>query len=417
MGTESERAASFPFGGGGRARSRSLTVALAPLLAVALSATFAADCVRFREAVGLPCAAYDFGLPGGVAPPPQPPGVCLTPERVELGRRLFYDKRLSRNNNQSCSACHIQALAFSDGRVRALGSTGQTHPRNAQALANIGYFAVLTWSSPELHRLDNQTLIPFFSENTKTTIEELAITGHEATVAARLLAADGYAELFRSAFPGQKVNISTVARALAAFQSTLVSFRSAYDRNALSESAARGKALFFSARTGCSGCHGGPLFNVDANTGTLSYQNVGLYNVNGRGDYPDHALHGPPAARQTQGLHAVAGRGEERGKFRTPSLRNVALTGPYMHDGSVATLAEVVEIFNAGGRNVTHSPFSGDGRRNINRDRRVVPLGLSASERSDLLAFLHALTDECFARDPRFSDPRLPPPELPAHCL
>ncbi len=386
-------------------------------LAVATLLASGAHCVRLREALRLPCGAYDFGLPSGVAPPPHPPDVCLTPERVELGRRLFFDRRLSGNQTQSCSSCHELARAFTDGRARAVGSTGQTHPRNAQGLANIGYVAPLTWINPELRRLDNQTLIPFFSENTATTVEELAISGQEHTVAARLTAIPEYVSLFRLSFPGHPVNITTVARALAAFQATLVSFRSPFDRGDLNPAAVRGKALFFSRQAGCAACHAGPLFQWEAGTNTIGYHNIGLYNVGGRGDYPDHKLHPVARAeRRSQGLHLVTGRPQDRGRFRTPSLRNLRFTAPYMHDGSVQTLAGVVEILSEGGRVIRSGPFAGDGRTNPNKDSRIRPLGLSSEQKADLVAFLESLSDDCFTQDPRYADPTGPAPRLPAHC-
>jgi cytochrome c peroxidase len=384
------------------------------------------------------CAPYDFVLPPGVAPPPHPPGVCVTPERVALGRRLFYEERLSRDANQSCASCHIQKLGFSDGLARSKGSTGATHPRNALALANAGYFSALTWFNPEVTRFDNQVLIPLFSENTPTTIEEMAISGMEWVVTRRLQDNDpkkdatqpGYPELFVAAFPEEGLgpgaapaevarimHVTNIARALAAFQVTMVSYRSAYDRGELSPAARRGQALFESERTACADCHSGPNFNRDRETGEQNYHNVGLYNVYQANDYPDQAVHGSRAApRATQGLHLVTGDPADRGRFRTPSLRNVAVTAPYMHDGSIANLAGVVAHFNAGGRDTRRGPLAGDGRRNANKDPRVRPLKLSPGESRDLLAFLESLTDECFLVDPRWSDPDLPEPTLPDHC-
>lgn len=404
------------------------------------------------------CSPYNFALPPGVSPPPHPPGTCVTPARVALGRRLFYEEALSRNNNQSCASCHIQKLAFSDAKTRSRGSTGEIHPRNALSLANAGYFSTLTWFNPEVTRFDNQVLIPLFSESTPTTIEEMAISGMEWVVTRRLQqdrAEPSYPEMFVAAFPesglaadsspaeiGRIMHITNVARALAAFQTTMLSYRSAYDRgdatghvasagNAQSDdevadsakaghsrdsAARRGRDLFFSARAGCADCHNGPNFNRDREGGALGYYNIGLYNVKAAGDYPDQQIHGAAAPRATQGLYLVSGDPADRGRFRTPSLRNVAVTGPYMHDGSVTTLAEAVAHFNAGGRNIVRGALAGDGRRNPNKDPRIRALGLSSAEQADLVAFLESLTDECFLNDPRLSDPDLPPPKSPAHC-
>ncbi|MBL8020286.1 MAG: di-heme enzyme [Leptospirales bacterium] len=370
---------------------------------------------EFSESLGY-CRTYPFDLPANVEKPAHPPDVCLTPARVELGRHLFYDKRLSLNQAQSCASCHKQELGFTDGRVRAQGSTGQTHPRNTLGLANVGYFESLTWFNPDLHRLDNQTLIPFFAEDTSTTIRELAISGKEHVITERLDSNPEYRQMFRAAFPGAAADVIHIARALSAFQTTLISYQTPYELGTMSESAQRGKALFYSESTGCFHCHGGRDFNLDDRAGKLWFQNVGLYNVAGKGDYPDVAVHGVSAARATQGLSLVTEKQEDRGKFRTPSLRNVAVTGPYMHDGSVATLEDVIEIFDQAGRNVQAAPFTGDGRKNPNKDPRVRPLGLTAAQKSDLIEFLRALTDECFLNEPRFSDPNAPPPTVPAYC-
>ncbi len=361
------------------------------------------------------CEPYDFHLPVGFAAPPHPPDVCLTPARVELGRRLFYSKDLSRDQDMSCSTCHRQELAFTDGRPRAVGRRGMIHPRNTQGLSGVGYFTELTWLNPELHRLDNQALLPFFAENTDITVEELFINGLEYRVTERLLSDGRYAALFALAFPDEPIDMTRVARALAAFQATLVSARSPFDRGTLDDSAKRGKDLFYSERAGCFRCHGGPNFNLDEN-GRMVFANIGLYNVNGKGDYPDRNLHGPAALRRGQGVHLITGRPEDRGKFRAPSLRNVALTGPYMHDGSVSTLEEAVDLIDAGGRNVVEGPFAGDGRENPNKDPRIRPLHLSVREKQDLAAFLRSLTDECFVNDPNQSDPSAPPPVQPPEC-
>lgn len=340
----------------------------------------------------------------------------MTPATVELGRRLFYDKRLSGNQSQSCSTCHVQNRSFTDGRPRSVGSTGQVHPRNSMSLANVGFFSAFTWQNSKLVRLDNQTLIPFFAENTATTIEELMITGKEHIVAERLTSQEAYRRLFAEAFPDEPVDITRVSRALAAFQTTLVSAQSPYDRRTMTEAAQRGSRLFMSEKTGCFHCHGGPLFNLDDSTGQLEYQNVGLYNVAGKGEYPDQSLHGAAAERETQGLFNITGDPRDRGKFRTPSLRNVAQSGPYMHDGSIADLDAVIEHFDQGGRLIPSGPLAGDGRKNPHKDARVRPLGLTSAEKAELRAFLEALTDDCFLNNPRFSDPERPAPVLPLHC-
>ncbi|EQA34955.1 di-heme enzyme, MXAN_0977 family [Leptospira inadai serovar Lyme str. 10] len=362
------------------------------------------------------CSDYDYGLVESASAPPHPPDVCVTPETVKLGRFLFYDVNLSKGKNQSCASCHKQNLGFSDGLTRAIGSTGRVHPRNSIAIANAGYFSPYTWSNPTLKRLDNQTLVPFFSENTATTIEELAISGIEHVVAARLQSDPKYVAMFAEAFGENTIDVIHIARAIAAFEVTMISDQSPFDRNAMTSSAIRGKRIFESEIGGCYHCHGGKNFNIDDTLGILSFQNIGLYNVRNKGDYPDQALHGPAAALQTQGLSQTSGKETDRGKFRTPSLRNVAVTAPYMHDGSLKTLREVIEVFNAGGRNITTGPFAGDGRKNPHKDPRIRQLDLTEMQKSDLIEFLKSLTDDCYLTDPRLSDPNLSKPIQPDYC-
>lgn len=383
-------------------------------LAVLFLALFS-SCSRWSQS-NLDCAPYDFGLPPNVAAPPAPPDVCVTADTVALGRYLFYSKDLSLNQTMSCASCHQQERGFSDGKRRAIGSTGQVHPRNTQPLQNVAYRTSLTWFLPELHRFDNQALIPLFSASTDTTIVELGVAGHEHRVAERMQADPAARALFARAFPDEPTDIIRIARALAAFQTTLLSFRSPYDRGELSAAAERGKDLFFSARAGCADCHSGLNLDYDAGTNRNGFHNVGLYNVGGRGDYPDHRLHGAAAQRQLQGLQAITEKPQDRGRYRTPSLRNVAVTAPYMHDGSVTSLRGAVEHFNAGGRQIGGGAFAGDGRNHPNKDRRVRALGLSEAEKADLIAFLESLSDDCFLSDPRFSDPKLPPPAQKPEC-
>ncbi|WP_246028172.1 cytochrome c peroxidase [Leptospira fletcheri] len=361
------------------------------------------------------CGNYDYGLAETVSSPKHPPDVCVTKETVTLGRHLFYEKDLSKNRNQSCASCHKQSLGFSDGLPRSIGSTGKVHPRNSLSISNPGYFSPYTWANQNLNRLDNQTLIPFFSENTRTTIEELAISGKEHVIAARLRENPKYPGMFREAFGEEAIDVIHIARAIAAFEVTMISLRSPFDRKALSEAAERGKKIFESDAAGCYRCHGGPYFNSDEK-GNIPFANIGLYNVENKGDYPDHDLHGPIAALQTQGIYAITRKSSDRGKFKTPSLRNVAVSAPYMHDGSVSTLREVLDLFDSGGRNIRHGVFFGDGRKNPNKDPRIRPLGLAEAQKSDLLEFLRSLTDDCFLTDPSLSDPEEMPPTQPKHC-
>lgn len=338
-----------------------------------------------------------WDLPRGVPAPRVPADAPLTPARVELGRHLFYDTRLSGNGTQACSSCHRQDLAFTDGTARPSGSTGEMHARSSMTLVNVAYRDALTWANPTLRTLEAQALVPLFDESPV----ELGLKGLETVVYARLAADDRYRRLFTDAFPDIAAPITTdnVVLALAAFQRSIVSFRSPFDRyrehgdvTALSESARRGAVLFFSnEKARCSTCHQG--LNLDGGSRTATspidrpvstFHNTGLFNLPGPSSYP----------RDNTGLFEITGQPGDMGRFRVPTLRNIAVTAPYMHDGSLATLDAVLDHYVAGGR--TDNP---------NKSTLLRPLALPADDRGDLIAFLRSLTDQDVLRDPRWSNP------------
>ncbi len=330
----------------------------------------------------------------------------MSAAKVRLGRYLFYDKRMSINGTQSCASCHRQELAFTDGRATALGATGQDHPRSALSLVNVAYASVLTWSNPNLRSLEEQALIPMLAERPV----ELGLHGRVNLFLKQLPADPVYRALFRRAFPGSKnpFTLVNVTKALANFERTIISARSPYDRyyfggdhSAISDSAQRGQALFFGPEVaGCFHCHGGFNFSdATVNEGNgpapAEFHNTGLYNLPGTFRYPWPNL---GIYQQTKKLANV-------GKFKTPSLRNVELTAPYMHDGSVRTLEEVLDHYAAGGRTIPSGHYAGRGHDNPDRDARMTGITLTPQNVQDLLAFLRSLTDTELTRDPRFSNP------------
>jgi cytochrome c peroxidase len=353
-------------------------------------------------------SAYAWELPRWMPKPLDPRDNPTTAAKVELGRRLFYDKRLSATQKQSCSTCHLQKLAFTDGRVASVGVHGDVTPRNSMSLANVAYTPVLTWANPILQSLEQQALVPLLGRDPV----ELGMAGMDEELARRLRADPVYPPLFAAAFPEEKgkISLSPVTRALASFQRTLISARSPYDRyryegdvDAISESAIRGEALFFSERLECHHCHGS--FNLNDTVmhernrvGEVAFHNTGLYNLDGQGAYPPN----------NTGLEEHTGRPEDMGRFKAPSLRNIAVTAPYMHDGSIATLDAVLDHYAAGGRTVSVGSRRGVGRQNPLKSSFISGFSLTAEERADLLAFLRSLTDAQFLSDPRFSDPWQP---------
>jgi cytochrome c peroxidase len=377
-----------------RRRSAGVIAACCGVAAVALSAQ-------------LPVRPFDWQLPPGFPEPVVPADNPMTEAKVALGRHLFYDVRLSGNGTQSCATCHVQALAFSDPFDRAVGSTGEVHPRGSMSLANVAYSPALTWANPLLRSLEQQALIPMFGDDPV----ELGLAGQEAALFARLRREPRYAALFAAAYPGERdpISVSGIVKALGTFQRTLISGRSPYDRyqqgdsSALSVSAKRGEAIFFSEQAECFHCHGG--FNF---TGTVNYvgkgfveiefHNTGLYNIDGEGAYPE----------PNTGIAAVTTDPDDMGKFKAPTLRNIAVTAPYMHDGSIATLDEVIEHYNAGGRTIANGPHAGVGAASPFKSEFLKPMELTAQQKRDLIAFLESLTDSTFLRDPRFSNPWSP---------
>jgi cytochrome c peroxidase len=279
-----------------------------------------------------------------------------------LGRRLFFEPSLSVTGNYSCASCHDPARAFSDDRRVAIGATGEALPHNAMALVNVAYNISFGWMKPQVRSLEAQMLEPMLNEHPV----ELGMKGRENTVAAGLATDPVYVREFTAAFPQEAapVRFGNIVRAIAAFERTLLSGNSPFDRyvfsgehDALTPEAKRGMALFFSPRAGCAGCHSG--FNFSGNW------------------------------RDTQGATgrtSFANNGTSSGPIRVPTLRNVALTAPYMHDGRFATLTAVLEHYSA------------LGERSGAYDRRLPRAPFTTDERAELLSFLNSLTDESFAK-------------------
>ena len=368
------------------------------VLAVLAATTSACDGESFR-----------FDLPPGFPAPRIPADNPMNEAKVELGRHLFFDERLSFNETQSCASCHVPSLAFTDGAARSTGSTGEMTPRGSMSLANVGYAATLNWANPAVVTLEGQARIPLFGEEPV----ELGLAGHEALLVDRLRDDPAMVARFDAAFPepaGERVSLGNVLKALAAFQRTLISGDSPYDRyqqgdtSAMSPSAVRGMELFFGERLECFHCHGGfslsSSIDHEGNVFDQSlFANNGLYNLDGLGAYP-------PA---NTGLFEHTGDRADMGRFKPPTLRNIARTAPYMHDGSLATLGDVLDHYARGGTLTEDGPNAGDGRDSPLKSPFIAGFTLSETERADLIAFLEALTDEAFLTDPRFSDPASSP--------
>jgi len=348
---------------------------------------------------------WTWDLPPTYPLPAIPPDNPMNVEKVSLGRHLFYDTRLSGNQTFSCGSCHEQSLAFTDGSAVATGSTGEQTPRSSMGLTNIGYFTVYTWGNPLIGSLEEQALGPMFGEFPV----ELGLAGLDDELIERIKAEPIYQELFPIAFPemDDPFVLDAIVKAIAAFERTIISHRSPYDRfayggepDALSDQAKLGRVLFNTEKFECFHCHGGFSFADSVMTETTtfiekSFHNTGLYNIGGAGAYPPG----------NGGVWEVTMVPEDMGRMRAPSLRNVAATAPYMHDGSIATLDGVLDHYAAGGRTIANGPFAGIGSENPFKGQFINGFVASPEERAALLAFLESLTDDALLTDPAFSDP------------
>jgi cytochrome c peroxidase len=358
-------------------------------------------CISSREKNG---AASNSVLPPGVTTP----AAMLNnnnPAKIELGRYLFFDRRLSFNNTRSCASCHDPRFAFTDGYRRSQGATADLHQRNAQPLFNLAFLERLTSADTSLHTPQQQMQNPLFNEKNI----ELGVKGHETVVVQRLQPDSLYQQLFSKAFPElqQNMQLQQVIEAIAAFITTIVSSQSAYDRytyygekKALDASALRGRQLFFSNELKCSQCHSGFNFSDGLQNRNLPlterlYFNTGLYNINGTGAYPAY----------DPGLAAQTGKKEDMGKIRVPTLRNLGFTGPYLHDGSMSTLDEVVETYARGGRDIDYGEYKGDGKLNPYKSELLKGFVLSVQEKKDLVHFLFSLSDSSLLTNPAYQNP------------
>jgi cytochrome c peroxidase len=337
---------------------------------------------------------YRWNLPAGFPKPLLPSDNPMSDAKVTLGRHLFYDSKLSFNQQSACSTCHQQAFAFAEERQTSTGTTGKRHRRNSQTLVNVAYNGHLTWAHPGLKVIEQQILIPMFSEDPI----ELGITGHEQQVLERFSLAP-YPDLFYQAFGQEQANFDHIVKALASFVRSLLSFDSPFDRyaygeddSAMTDSAKRGMDLFFSEKLECFHCHGGFNFSQSSQhenqrLDLSPFHNTGLYNEGGAGAYPE----------LDQGIKEITLKDSDMGRYRAPTLRNVAVSAPYMHDGSLQTLSQVIDFYAAGGReqgitSPLKSPF-------------VQGFALNEQDKQDMLNFLKSLTDKRFLNNPQFAAP------------
>ena len=318
-----------------------------------------------EESVSIDLTPYHLKLPIGFPELVIPKNNQLTQARVALGKKLFYDPILSRDSTVSCASCHRQVNAFTDPVPISAGVEGRRGFRNAPTLTNVAYLGRLNKDGGVV-KLGMQAVVPIEDK------DEMDFPLLEA--AARLRKHPEYMDLSLIAY-GRVPDPFTITRALAAFERTFISGNSSYDqyafqgnKTALTASELRGMKLFFSDSTNCSACHSG--FNFTNNR----YENNGLQE-----EYPED-----------QGRKRITLQPKDQGKFRVPTLRNVELTAPYMHDGRIASLETVIEHYNSGGS------------QHPNKNELIRQRLLNGQQKEDLVSFLKTLTDSSFIQNPAF---------------
>lgn len=346
------------------------------LILLCVCSTLFSSCKKDEDEPETPyqTTPYTLETPPGFPAMAIPADNPITVEGVALGRKLFYEKLLSGNNTQSCATCHNQALSFTDNGTRfSTGITGAIGTRNAQPLINLGYNLHYFWDG-RAGTLEEQALGPV-----KNPIE-MHLAWTEA--AARLNANTSYKAEFKKAFNVDVIDSTHVVKALAQFMRTMISYNSKLDRRLrneanLSASELNGYVIYNTEKGDCFHCH-----SIDA--GRLltdnQFHNNGLDSV-----FTD------------LGRGAITGNPNDNGKFLTPTLRNIALTAPYMHDGRFQTLEQVIDHYNTGGKaSSTVDPLMKHVGTGLN---------LTSQEKADLLAFLRSMTDSTFINDTRFKSP------------
>jgi cytochrome c peroxidase len=290
-----------------------------------------------------------------------PPDNRVTLEKAALGALLFFDRRLSADESLACADCHRPEQAFTDGRSRAVGIQGRTGDRNTPTILNRAFGRSFSWDGVA-PTLEDQVIRPI--------VHPREMAAKLPTVVERLRTDAAMRGRFRGAF-GRAPDVEAVAHALATYVRTRLSGRSAYDRFRAGDEAAldarqRLGLRVFRSRAGCSACHSGNNLTDE------SFHNTGV------------SWSQPP---DDPGRAGVTGRAEDTGRFKTPTLREVARTAPYMHDGSLATLEDVVDFYDRGGG------------QNPGLDPRIRPLQLTAEEKEAVVAFLASLSGEAVGRN------------------
>lgn len=306
--------------------------------------------------------AESIQIPLGLPPVPWPKDNSYTKEKAELGRLLYFDKRLSSDQTISCASCHNVPCAYSDCRVLAIGIKNHKGTRHSPTIINAAYSKLLFWDG-RAASLEEQCKGPIGNPKEMTNVTDV----HEAhqQCAERVRSIPGYKALFKQVFGHDDITIDDIAKAIATFERTVLSGNSAYDRyqagdrTALTQEQIRGMQVF--KKSGCANCHGGFNFSDDR------FFNIGI---------------GMDALQPDLGRYVFTHQDRDWGAFKVPTLRESALSGPYMHDGCLTTLEAVIDYYDRGGI------------KNKNLHPLIKPLNLSAEDKKALIKFLQSLNGE-----------------------
>jgi cytochrome c peroxidase len=313
----------------------------------------------------------------------------------QLGRLLFFDERLSANKKMSCATCHQPSLAFTDGKKTAIGTFGDTVPRNTPTILNLANNKFFNWANDKLTSLQLQANNPLFGIHPI----EMGLDSN-STDALQFARADNLYMPLLQQLSLKKLNYTLVKDAIAAYTKTLTSRQSKYDKfrenkAKLTTNEMAGMALFFSDDLLCARCHNKNDFDEPANPNMFIYQNIGLYNVDTNNFY----------GNGDNGLYKVTNDKEDMGRFKIPSLRNVAITAPYFHDGSAKTLSEVIAVYANAGRNITEGKNKGNGIEHPNKHPLIQGFTITDKQKQQLISFLNTLTDTSYTKSKWFNNP------------
>jgi cytochrome c peroxidase len=314
---------------------------------------------------------------------------------AQIGRLLFFDTRLSINQTTSCASCHIPELAFTDSFVTPKGALGDIVIRNTPTIINLADNETFNWADERIVTLQQQSDIPLFGKhpiemgNDSLNIKSLQFIFND----------EKYLPLLQKK-KMSTINWTMVKNFIAEFVSLFRFDNSKYDlwkkgKRTLSKDEIAGKNLFFSDRLNCKKCHGGNDFDEPEFSRMNHYQNIGLYNIGKDSLY----------ANGDNGLHNTTKDKDDIGKFKIPTLRNIAITSPYFHDGSVASLNEVIDHYARGGRLTNKGLNAGDGKLHPNKNQFIEGFTITAKEKKQLISFLQTLTDTSYLSNTFYTTP------------